>query len=526
MRFPNAKAQRRGIPRNPFLLLMLAALASLYCNLFRFPFIPIWGGFDQVGFFILASSRFWAGEKFYLDFFDLTTPGIELVHVFFFRFFGEWNWIPNVDLIVVGLVLTSLVAFIGCKVIGTGHFLPLLPAFLFLAFGFLPVMVDSHRWFSSAASFAALAVVMEERTLRRLAIAGGLCGIASFFTQTQGVFAVAGLVVFLLWEEHTGKSGWRKSSLKIACVLASFIVIVLATETYFVWKAGLAVFLDCLFRFPAVYAPLDRADDSFHVYLSEIPRGLPLAHLLIAQGRYFLIHALVPLIYLVFLIWYWRKGTKNEEGTRLILVSIMGLSFFAGVAPSPSYFRLCTVSGPALVLLIYFLRKQRTLQRTAIIFLWIAALFSLAHHPIQMQTSPMSVLQLPRGPFAFPNKDFPDYQLLDWLSVHTRPGDVFFSAGETGIFFPLALRPMDRTTGYDNTGFTRPEDVQNAIATLEKYPMRFIEWPPGISDPKFYLAEEDHLGPLKKYVQVNYHLVKRFDSLYGSESKEIWQRNE
>ena len=45
-------------------------------------------------------------------------------------------------------------------------------------------------------------------------------------------------------------------------------------------------------------------------------------------------------------------------------------------------------------------------------------------------------------------------------------------------------------------------------------------------DPKFYRPEEDFVEPLKKYVQMNYHLVKRFDSTNSDEIEEIWQRNE
>lgn len=505
---------------------MLMALVSLYLCLFRFPLIPIWMGFDQVGVFVLDASRFWAGDRFYLDFFDMTTPGIKLVHVLFFELFGQRNWIPNADLLLSGVLLTSLIAFISRKVLREGALLSLLPAVLFLAFYFIPVMVDSHRWYSSAASYAALAVVLERRSTKRLTIAGILCGMATFFTQTQGFFTAAGLVVFLLWEGDGDKLRWRQRVLKAIIVLASFLTTVLVTESYFVWKAGWSVFFDCLVRFPAIYAHLARADDSFSVYLSEIPRSGSMIHLLFDQSRYLLLYALVPFIYFIALIMNKRYGRNQQAITLTILLSIMGLSFLGGVAPSPSYFRLCSVCGPALILLVYFLQGHHPIQRIAVACLSTAALFSIVHHTIQIQTAPINVLQLQRGPFAFSKASIDDYQFLAWLSAHTHPGEIFFSAGDAGIYYPLALRPMDKTTDYDNTGFTRSQDVQNAIDTLERYRVRLIEWPPGVCAPEFYRSNEDHLAPLRSYVQLHYHPLKAFAGTEGAYRMEIWQRNE
>jgi hypothetical protein len=126
---------------------------------------------------------------------------------------------------------------------------------------------------------------------------------------------------------------------------------------------------------------------------------------------------------------------------------------------------------------------------------------------------------------AFSEQAPGQYELLRWLSSQTRPGDFFFPARQPGILFPLALRPVAKASGYDNTGATRPEDVQDAVAALEEYHVRFIEWPPDSTDPSFYRPEEDHLEPLREYVQKNYHLVERFGNRTGDEREEIWERN-
>jgi hypothetical protein len=126
---------------------------------------------------------------------------------------------------------------------------------------------------------------------------------------------------------------------------------------------------------------------------------------------------------------------------------------------------------------------------------------------------------------AFPPQAATDYQMFQWLACRTRPGDPFLAAGQLGALFPLALRPVDEASGYDNGRATLPKWVESAVAALERYRVQFIEWPPDSIDPSFYRPEEDHLAPLREYVQRNYHLVKRFESLTGDEFEEIWERN-
>jgi hypothetical protein len=118
----------------------------------------------------------------------------------FCRLFGLHNWIPYLHLVLLGFGLTWLVFVIGRAVIRGGQIFALLPGFLFLTFAFLPTMMDMHRWYSSMAVLAALAAVAKKRTRWGLVAAGVLSGLASFFTQTQGVFAVLGLQRFVLWE--------------------------------------------------------------------------------------------------------------------------------------------------------------------------------------------------------------------------------------------------------------------------------------------------------------------------------------
>jgi hypothetical protein len=514
-RIQDAELCRSRIPRWAFSGLMLAGLAVLFFSLFRLPFTPVWVGFDQFGL-IFGADRLWSGGSMQ---WGLFFPGVETVELLFFFLFGPRNWIPNLVVVLVGVLSMWLVVIISRKVIPKSRFLALLPGALFLFVFSAKLTGEIHRWLSSAAVLGALAVVMEKRTARRLALGGALCGLASFFTQTQGVFAVASLTVFLIWEMAKAKSGWRNLWVSMAWLFGSFILTVIATYGYFVVKAGIGSAFYSLIYDPAVIYPLDRQHNSLHAYFAEIPR-LALRDLP-GLGRFLFVHSLVPFVYLVSLACWRRWGATGEERARLLLVILVGLFLAASVAPAPSYFRLCSVAAPALIVLVYWLRGRGKPQQIIVALLWIAALGAIAHHPMQVQLSRMSVLKLPRGPIAFSEQNSDDMQLLSWLTSKTHPGEQFFAAGETGIFFPLALQPADEIAGgLDNTGDTLFGDIRDSISVLEKHRIELIEWPPDSCPPEFYRPEEDHLEPLRQYVQQNYRPVRKFGD------DEIWQRKE
>lgn len=523
MHNPSAGGRRRGILNNTLPLLLLCVLASLYFSQFRLPFTPIWKSNDQWDL-LKDPARMWEGDRIYRDFYEQTTPGTAVVDLLFFRAFGLKNWIPNLHDVLLGVSLTWLVVMISREVFEEEGFLALLPGFLFVTFAFFPHMEDTHRWYSCAATLVALAVVIAERTPWRLCAAGALTGLASFFTQTQGVFAVMGLVVFMVWEYRGRKSPRRELLQKTACLLAAFVATVLATDGYFIWIGGLGRFLDCVIRIPVVYLSRDPGN-TLHVYMSEMP-GLPHWYNLPGLGRFLLIYALLPLVYLLFSACYLRQTASEKEGVRLMVLNIMGLFLFASVAMAPSYFRLCTVSPPAFIILIYWIRGRGNLHRILAGSLWIAIIYLGVAGPLRVQASPVVYLQLPRGRMAFSQQTQGEYEMMRWLSSRTRPGDVFLATGQIGILFPLALRPVDEASGYDDTGATRPEWVQNAVAVLDAYRIRFIEWPPDRTNPRFHRAKENNLAPLREYVNGNYHLVKRFEGPAGGDLGEIWERNQ
>src|SRR5205814_7356603 len=88
------------------------------------------------------------------------------------------------------------------------------------------------------------------------------------------------------------------------------------------------------------------------------------------------IHLLVPLIYILFFVRWWReeRNYPHVSWDRLMLVAVVGLFLFIGIAPAASYLRLCTASCPAFILFVWFARWPGRLERGILRCLWMLAL--------------------------------------------------------------------------------------------------------------------------------------------------------
>lgn len=179
---------------------LVATVVFLYFHLFVSWAIPIRRSGDEA-VFLSEALRMLEGQVIYRDFFEFMLPGTQMVYLVAFRLLGVQAWIPNLVLVWLGVGMVWVSVVIARKLWrGWPVFLP---GLLFLTFAFRTRPDASHHWYSSLASLAATAVLIEKRTPARLAAAGALCGLASWFTQTRGAAAVLGLLVFLWWDERT-----------------------------------------------------------------------------------------------------------------------------------------------------------------------------------------------------------------------------------------------------------------------------------------------------------------------------------
>jgi len=450
------------------------------------------------------ATRYLEGELIYRDFAHFTPPGTDLIYAGLFKLLGVRAWIPQVALILIGASLAWLSTVISKRLVkGAAVYLP---GFLFLSLPFSSFLDATHHWYSLIAITAALAVVIEKRTASRLAVAGIFCGIAACFTQSAALVTV-GFGLFLWWEKRRENGPWS-SLLKIeACLLTPALATILSFIGYYVWKVGLRHFVYYTLIFPAKYYPADKFNN-WRVYLAERPSFHVWANWpdLVA---WVMVHILVPGVYLLFFVRYGRLGRlqPDKPWDRLMLVNLTGLFLFLSVAAAPSDVRLYCVSLPALIVLVWFLSLPHRLEQAILRTAWAMVLILGIAKPIVAQIRWRAYLQLPTGRTAFLDPVL--YDKCQWLVERTRPSQYLF--GDPFLCFALRLRNPSRIPFVRPTDYTRPEDVQQLVQTLEEHQVEFVSWYNGLDVTD--KPAGDHLAPLRSYLSSHYHVARTFSNL-------------
>jgi hypothetical protein len=474
----------------------------LYLDLFVLPATPIYDPNKDQLLNLHNATRMLDGQMIYRDFFQFTTPGTELIYFALFRLFGVRAWIPNAMLVLLGLSVTWLCIFISRKIFN--GLTVYLPALLFLLLSLHPTLDGTHQWYSMLAVMAATASVMEERSPTRVAGAAALCALASFFTQTRGVAAIAGLAVFLWWEHPREPQGAR-SLLKTEALLAGvFSAVTVGLNLYFIWAAGLQRFLWCTVTFMLKYYPTDAPSNNLQAYMAFMPSPPHWYHP--ALLAWIFIHALLPLVYLLFFARCWRESRKRPEQPwdRLMLLSLMGLFLFSAVAPAPDYGRLCAVAFPGLIIFVWFLIAAGKLHFLARQVLWLSTGIVLVGSALHSQTRRWVNFDSPIGRVALYDSQIHDR--YEWLRSHTHPGQFLFD-GRGEVYYLLGLRSPAEVQFLAYTDYLRPGQVRNVVESLETWRVSMVLWCPGFDAGAQGYQPGDHLGPLRAYLNSHYHQV-------------------
>ncbi|HEV2493718.1 MAG TPA: hypothetical protein VG204_11695 [Terriglobia bacterium] len=485
---------------------LLGVAVFLYLRLFVLPFTPILMGGDQ-SFFLTYASRMLDGQLMYRDFFQFTPPGTSLVYLALFEAFGKRAWIPNVLILVLGVSLTWLTVSISRKIMGRGS--AFLAGLLFLTFIYVYILDATHHRYSLLAVMAAVAVVIERRALARLIAAGALCGAASFFTQSRGAIVLIAFSIFLVWETRSRKQGWAWLVTRGIALYLAFAATLVAANAYFIWTAGLARVVYCQVTFFLKHLP---SSGQYMVALPHVPPWPYFPKLAI----FLFIHALLPLVYLLFFARYYHgaKSRPAEHWDRLMLVNIVGLLLFTEVVPAVNWIRLFSVALPALIVFVWFVSRPGWLYATIERSLWVITLTLALTEPWRTQRHWRVYLDLPVGRAAFTDKGF--YDKCAWLLDRTRPRQFLFEGAAAGLYFPLDLRNPAYLDKIGTHGYGQPEQIQQVIESLESHRVQFVIWSSGLRPD----GGGDHLGPLRAYLRAHYRLVKIF-----FDSEEAWERN-
>ena len=497
-------------------LFLAGCLVFLYLQLFVVPDVPVCLQGDQ-SVYLLNVIRIRDGAVIYRDFFQFTYPATEFVYVALFKLFGVRAWIPHAVLILLGLGLAWLSILLSKRLLEGAA--ALLPGLLFLLTAFRPWFDASHHWFSALAATGAIAAVAEKRTSGRLLLSGLCCGVATSFTQLRGLLAVIGLLVFLLWESRWAHRGTRWLLLNSCRLLGAFLLPVLAVNFYFASKVGLHQFWYSTVFFGIYFFPADAQPNTLHAYVAVVPQFVPW-YRLPTLGVFLFIHALLPLVYVVVLFRYRRQAISRPDlaWDQVMLLTISGLFLFAGVVPAPSWFRLCTVSLPALVLFVWLLRSLQSGGRILIRGIWVGAIGLALAGCVERQARWHAFLNTSVGRMALFSPQ--TYEKYRWISDQTRPREFVFDAASAWVYFPLGLRNPAPVPYVTCTDYTRPEQVAETVEALKKNNVRLVIWAVRLDLADRDSAAGDHLGPLRSYLRAHYRVVKLLDE--GRE--EIWER--
>lgn len=495
------------------LILVLIGIGGyLYLNLFLLPSAPILLSGDQV-YFWMDGQRMLNGERPYQDFFQFTPPGADIFYLAVFKVFGPRIWALNLVVLLLGVGL-CLVCLLIADQIMSPH-LALLSALLFATLIYTRLLNATHHYFSVLAVMSATAFLMRRVSPFRLAIAGVLLGIASFFTQTHGFVGLLAITLLLCWERYQANSWhglWRTEgvlllgyAVALLVLYAPFIVSVGLKklwyfQIYYVWKA-------------MVHRPETR--------LLGMPEPLdwrrePLLSAIAEYGRHLFVYAMLPTTYLVVLMrCRGRQLASDPYFRKIALLGLVGSALLGELIFSLNWLRLYTVSMAGIILFVWAIGTMTKLRRCALALIWMMVVCLGLFQPWLIQRQTYVVADLPAGRSAVEPGEF---EKLDWGMHHTTAGEFFFQASWPGVYIPLGLR---NPVFLDTAGtMLNSQWAEEAVQQLDAKRVQYIVWTGRLNYP----ADPHHprtanIVPLRAYIHSRYELTKVF-----GDGDEVWER--
>lgn len=485
--------RRVWLPR----LALLGAVAYLYLNLFALARTPFLLGGDQT-YFWMDAQRILNGERVYLDFFQFTPSGTDLVYAALFRLFGPRLWVTNAAVLLLGVALCIVCFAIARRILHRGPAMLAAALVLVLLYG-KPVNA-THHWFSLLAVMCAVRLAMTRTGARSLLAAGALLGLASFFTQTRGFVALLAFLAFHLWERSRTNSQWKDTLWNQALLVAGFAATLLALSAPFIASAGMAHLWYFQFTYVRQYLSHGMQGYAFGLPNPVAWRTLP------RLSQYLIFYVLPFVVYPVALWLCWRERRDPSPSWRnLTLLALTGTFLFAEAASSLNWLRLFSVSMPTVILLLWIVSRARGICRCVFTALWIATGIIAVAGTTSRQIHQRAIVHLPGGTVATNPETAAK---LQWLSQRTHPGQFFFQAGWPGLYLPLALRNPAYVDVILPANETRPEDIASTIQRLDRKQVPYVLWPARLDQPDPHPA--DNVAPLRAWLHSHYTRVYVF----------------
>ena len=496
-----------------FVLFFAATLIFLYLRTFLLPGTPLVASGDETLYFT-HGLRIMHGQVPFRDYFTYVMPGVDLFYAGAFRLFGVHAWLAQTFEILLGGSIAIVLVWISHSVLsGPAIFLPSL---LFLVLDFDITKDATHHWYSTLLVLSATGVLLGGRSVRRLLAVGALCGLATVFTQSQGVLSLIAITVYLWWIDKDDK---HRFTTQLAALVLPFAVIVGGVLGYFAFRVGFASLYYALVTFVFLYFPAMKVH-TVQVYLMQIPAHRTLGDMA-RLVPYLFIHIFLPFGYLfcLFRLFREKKTMDRMLWENVLLINLVGLALFAAVANAPSYYRMCMVAPPATIVCVWLVDGTGSARRRIRGLLWAVAVLAMVALPFQLQRHWRGYIDLPNGRTAFLDPD--QYEEFRWFAERTHAGDSFVDGPQ--LSFALSLDNPTTVDYVTPTEYTTPEQVAAAIQGLEKHQTPLIALYKYLyaPSPDLYARgrTRSNLGPFLEYVYSNYHLVKVFTVL------QVWERN-
>ena len=492
------------------LVTVVSSAIYLYLNLFTLTGTPFLLDGDQVYFWTYA-FRVLHGERIYQDVFTMHPPGASLFYAALFALFGARIWVTNFVVLALGVALCWLCFRIANTFMQGEAALSATAMFLVAVYGKL--LNGTHHWFSVLAVLGAVALVLSGSEMRRIAGAGVLLGVASFFTQTRGPFALLGICIFLLWDGRRNREPWpqllRTQVLIVLCFFGALFLLCLP----YIATTGIAK----LWYFQITYVRTHYVTGlDASMGLPELPswRRLPFV------AQYLLIYLLLPIVYALSLYRCLRERNRraiSRNWRPVALLSLVGVCLLAEIAFNVNWLRVFVVSMPGIVLLSWVVLGAGKHRRYVLALLW-AVVVGLAVPQTFARHTHRVLMTLPSGRTAVKP---PAFEKLDWLVTHTKPEDRFFEAAWPNFYLPLHLRNPVFLDLLERSALTSPQYVALRIRQLEGSQTHYVLWAPRLDFPDLLNGgEQYHLGIFRDYLRSHYHRVRSF-----SDQDEVWERN-
>jgi len=508
----------------PRSLFLLAVAVFLYVLLVEFPATPFFGDSDQ-SIFLYEAQRIFNGDVMYRDFFEFTLPGTQIFYAAMFAIFGVKFWIVSVTIIAIGVANAWLLIEISKRILPSPLYF--LPATIYVFFGFRWAGLDgSHRMFSPVFILLAIWLVMRGKGRVNLVLAGGSLAAASFFTQQRGLVALAGILIFLVFEKFISGDEWSKFLKAAATISAAFAVCLASLCIYFVVAAGLDNFIYATLTYPVKYYSYGHPNN-FSVFLVDLKKAFTITRasdvLALLPVTFYCF--MIPLVSLSFigLIVKKRKNLDWAIWRDPVLIALTGsLLIFSITAPNTP--RLFQISGPAIIVFVWLCHRfgpSMKVQKT-FAFATVAGLMLLgAGQAFRMQTHwDVFHLESQVGRLALVRSEQADRYL--WLSKNTIPGDYFFEVYEPFVYFPLGLKNPTRFGQIWPSEYTRPEHVAEAVRDLGLKRPKYMLWDNGYFSTETPRTPGDNTGPLADFVKENYSPI---GDVYNIDERriQIWE---